>query len=412
MKEKLAIIGGGIAGLYAGYRLQNHFDVTLFDAGFELGGNNYGGLLTEYQRTPMGVIIFPNETVFTKTHALARNLNLPIIPYQQTHVFQVNHQEIFTTDIKKIFRFSNLLNFPRALKDYFYLNHQFHQEAAQLDSKKTIRDLVNDGCLSHACAYYFLLPFASLYLSMPYHQLITLPIYFIAYWWKKYCTPLKSLRQFTTIEGGAFKLIQALHQQSKITTRVNTPVHRIIRSHAAVTVRLKNDALQFDKIILATRPDEALRLLDHPTDFEKEVLSAYDVGEIKSTLHRRNDSIATESMVINLFQKNTNQSNVVSTWEQSQFSRFPMKEKLFVSIHEPDFTICKPQDIIDQKIFRVPLFTQNTFMAMMKFPLLNKNATTTFYCGAYTNPCFYHEDAICSVDQLTQQLDVIKSGDS
>ena len=36
---KIAIIGGGVSGLVAGYRLQRHHDITLFEANDYIGGH-------------------------------------------------------------------------------------------------------------------------------------------------------------------------------------------------------------------------------------------------------------------------------------------------------------------------------------------------------------------------------------
>jgi predicted NAD/FAD-binding protein len=41
MSEKIAIIGGGVAGLTAGYLLHDLHDVTLFEKDDRLGGNVY-----------------------------------------------------------------------------------------------------------------------------------------------------------------------------------------------------------------------------------------------------------------------------------------------------------------------------------------------------------------------------------
>ena len=41
MAERIAIIGGGLAGLTAGYLLHDRYDVTLFEKDDRLGGNVY-----------------------------------------------------------------------------------------------------------------------------------------------------------------------------------------------------------------------------------------------------------------------------------------------------------------------------------------------------------------------------------
>ena len=39
MSRRVAVIGGGIAGIAAAYRLMRHCDVTLFEASDRLGGH-------------------------------------------------------------------------------------------------------------------------------------------------------------------------------------------------------------------------------------------------------------------------------------------------------------------------------------------------------------------------------------
>ncbi len=41
MKEKIAIIGGGVAGLTAAYLLDRKYDIVLFEKENRLGGNAY-----------------------------------------------------------------------------------------------------------------------------------------------------------------------------------------------------------------------------------------------------------------------------------------------------------------------------------------------------------------------------------
>ena len=41
MNQKIAIIGGGIAGLTAAYLLHEKYDITLFEKSMRIGGNAY-----------------------------------------------------------------------------------------------------------------------------------------------------------------------------------------------------------------------------------------------------------------------------------------------------------------------------------------------------------------------------------
>jgi predicted NAD/FAD-binding protein len=56
--KKIAIIGGGIAGLTAGYLLHEKYDVSLFERSERLGGNAYTFTLPDGQDVDIAAAVF------------------------------------------------------------------------------------------------------------------------------------------------------------------------------------------------------------------------------------------------------------------------------------------------------------------------------------------------------------------
>ncbi len=59
--QRIAIIGGGIAGLTAGYLLHDQYDVTLYEQNHRLGGNAYTHNLFDGTQADVGVMSFEKK---------------------------------------------------------------------------------------------------------------------------------------------------------------------------------------------------------------------------------------------------------------------------------------------------------------------------------------------------------------
>jgi predicted NAD/FAD-binding protein len=174
MKPKLAIVGGGISGVCLSYLLQDHYDITLFEKNKTLGGNNYSSLVEEQYAVPMGVVLFPRKKIFTQTRHFCKIFNLPLIRKRIPHVFNYNGVVQPVHDIKSI----------------WYLLFGCQRDPMHLHPNTTLLDLITQRKLSKHHVYNILTPFAVLYLSMPYQDLLQLPAHIIFQWWKKYGLPL------------------------------------------------------------------------------------------------------------------------------------------------------------------------------------------------------------------------------
>lgn len=407
-KPTLAIIGGGVSGLCAAYGLQHAYDITLFEASPALGGNNHSASINTADasrasiRAPMGVILFPGQAVFHHTLFFAEKFSLPLVNKRVEHRFLYQGDFQYTSYWQRWSEHLNLKHLPANLRDIWYLITQFQLETINHDT--SIGAWLKNAKLSEPCIRYFLLPAAALYLSMPYQDLFDLPVAVIAKWWGKYFSSIKELTEYSTIDQGNHLLIDAFFQHTPITYLTQTPVIQLERDDHAIHIITADRQLAVDKVILATRPDEALKLLSNPTKLETNLLSAITMGEIMSTLHKRPYGCHEEAMTLQLHGNKLSEQHVVTTWNQAHFSGQTVTPARYVSIHEIDKQPIENKDIEHQVKFRIPLPTQSTFSVEDPINALNQAASNTYYCGSYNHAFFYHEDAISSAMKLADML--------
>ena len=89
-----------------------------------------------------------------------------------------------------------------------------------------------------------------------------------------------------TIPGGAQRYVEALVEPIRDRLRLNTPVSKVIpQDDHQLVIPEQGPAETFDRVVFATHADQTLRLLDRPTDAEREVLSAFPYQRNECVLH-------------------------------------------------------------------------------------------------------------------------------
>ena len=137
MRERLGIIGSGIAGMGCAHFLRQHYDLTLFEAGEHVGGHSNTVTVSENGTgVPIdtGFMVY-NEVTYPLLTRLFKQLKVPTKDTSMS--FSVQHRpsqvEWSGTDINTLFaQRRNLLN-PRHWRFLLQLN-RFNKEAvAALD---------------------------------------------------------------------------------------------------------------------------------------------------------------------------------------------------------------------------------------------------------------------------------------
>ena len=97
---------------------------------------------------------------------------------------------------------------------------------------------------------------------------------------------LRDRPEWRTVKGGSARYVEALTKPWRERLRLDTPVQAIqrIEDHVLITPR-GGEAERFDEVVLATHSDQALKLLENPSDDERRVLGGFEYASNDAVLH-------------------------------------------------------------------------------------------------------------------------------
>jgi predicted NAD/FAD-binding protein len=92
--------------------------------------------------------------------------------------------------------------------------------------------------------------------------------------------------RWRTIVGGSRTYVSAIVRTLRGPIHLATPVRRVTRDKEGVALELQRSVTRhFDKVVLATHADQALRLLADPTPAERQALSSFRYSANRAVLH-------------------------------------------------------------------------------------------------------------------------------
>jgi len=306
---KVAIVGSGISGLAAAHALRGKVDLTLFEAGDYFGGHTHTVDVT--LPTPSGPathgldtgFLVLNERTYPQLIGLLAELGVATVKSDMSFSVQAKDfdsarlLEWSGTSLNTVFaQRANLVN-PRfwgMLRDLLRFNALTTRMAAngsEAQLKQPLGEFLREQGFGAAFRDWYFLPMMACIWSCPTAQMLQFPVATMV----RFChnhglLQITKRPQWWTVQGGA------KHYVEKITAGIadkhlNTPARRIQHEAAnadgARGVRIDTDAGSqwFDKVIIATHSDQALRLLADPSAQERYTLGAIRYQSNKALLH-------------------------------------------------------------------------------------------------------------------------------
>jgi predicted NAD/FAD-binding protein len=196
-----------------------------------------------------------------------------------------------------------------------------------------------------------------------------------------------------TIVGGSRRYVDALVARLRATGRcaleLATPVASIERDATGVTVIAGGRERRFDRIVLATHADTALRLLARPSADERRVLGAFRYSTNRTVLHtdrrflpRRPAAHASWNYVAD-----PDTARVAVTYSMTRLQGLPDAPYL-VTLNPRT----PPRGVLHEAAFAHPQLDRAAITAQAELPRL-AGVHRTYYAGAYFGFGF-HEDAL------------------
>jgi len=421
---KVAVIGSGISGLAAAHALRDQASVTLFEAGPYFGGHTHTVDITlPTARGPVthgvdtGFLVF-NERTYPQLIRLLAELGVATSPSDMSFSVQApgalggQDLEWSGSSLATVFAQRGNLLRPRflgMLADLLRFNAlctriaRANEESALM---QPLADFLRQHRFGDAFRDWYFLPMLGCIWSCPTDQMLKFPVATMIRFCHNHGLIQVSQRpQWHTVTGGARhyveKILAGLDDK-----RLNTPVRRIERDAAGVRVTSDHGAERFDRLVLATHPNQALDLLADASVLEREVLGAIRYQPNRAVLHtdagvlpRRRQAWAAwnyERAADNA-QEST---RVCLHYLINRLQPLPFEQPVLVSLNP--VKAIDPAQVLGEFDYEHPVFDLAAIAAQNRVPGL-QGRQHTWYCGAWTGYGF-HEDGLKSGLQAAAML--------
>ena len=422
MPEKIAIIGGGVAGLTAGYLLHDRYELTLFEKTNRIGGNAYTLTTSTGHEVDIAAAAFAKHSCKNlfklfdrlgvktarafKINPLANTIALSFLNLDtQDGLYLTPGIKGLTAQRFAVLRPRRLLAFLRVDRAIRTLTAMMHD--GELENLSLEQALAKVPWIKGETKLFFVGGLC-LITSMHCEDVLDTPANFF---FKKLglhpdFLPPRLARSLCFNEHRTKDHIQALAQDWRERIVLNANIWAVSREQDAVTlVMADGQKLVFDWVIFACNADQALALLAEPTQEELRLLGAWRYTDGPIVVHTDHAHFPSRDLMGGYTFLYHLQDRYIKTSISGSLWMFPHAAKAnhLISTQFPNFPI--DESLIEfKKIFRTPLFDQKACTVADEMPSLN-GVQNTYYCGSHFG-FGTHEDAVTSAINAARMLGV------
>ena len=406
---KVAIIGGGVAGLGAARLLYKHYPITVFEKNDCVGGHANTISLPSLHPdlvVDSGFIVF-NHQNYPEFRSMLSHLNVDTVATDMS--FSVSDRKkslefssawphgIFA-DRRNIFR-PTYWRFLFEIKRFNLRGTSALKEGEKTQGMTLGEFLVREN-FTEALINQYLIPMAAAIWSAPFKKILNFPLIpFLKFLDNHGLLTVNQHPQWYTVKGGSRVYVNKLIHpfQDNICHQEIISVQRQ-EEGVEVTSLTKEKSLNkqfFDQVIFASHANETLALLKTPTPEEIDFLKAFPYAKNDVYLHQdesfmpqRRGAWASWNTLIS---KGYHFENPVCvTYWMNSLQKISMDFPLFITLNPSQ----KPQNILQRFSYDHPLFTQESLHAQRRLSQI-QGKDCIWYCGSYVGYGF-HEDALKS----------------
>lgn len=402
--QRIAIVGGGISGLSAAWLLARDHSVTLIEAEPRLGGHARTVIAGRRGDQPVdtGFIVF-NYTNYPHLTGLFRDLDVPVIRSDMSFGVSLDggRVEYALRSADTLFAQRRNLIDPRfyaMIRDILRFNARAEAEVA-IAPDLTIGELVARMGLGARFRTDYLYPFCGAIWSTPDQGIAAFPAQALVRFMRNHGLMSKGKHhQWWTVEGGSISYVARLEAaliRAGVTLRPGTPVEAIRRTAQGVQIRAAGSEPEaFDHVILATHPDQSLRMLSDADAAEHAALSAIRFQPNRTVLHADPRVMPQRRKCWSSWvsRGDTGSGAVDVSYWVNRLQSIPEDDPLFVSLN-PTQDIDE-RLIYDEVSFSHPVFDRAALAAQSQIAAM-QGARNTWFAGAWLRNGF-HEDGFAS----------------
>ena len=411
---KIAIVGTGISGLVVAHHLHRRHEITVFEADERVGGhtNTVEVDLPEGRFAVDTGFIVCNDRTYPNFLGLLDELGVATQPSDMSFAVTAPGAglEYRATNLSTLFaQRRNLLRprFHRMLADILRFNRTLRRmvDAGEDRTEETLADLVERLRCSPAFVDHFLVPFGSSIWSADPTTFLQFPVATYARFMSNHgLLELVGRPTWRTVAGGSSTYVAAITEPFRDRIRTSSPVRKVVRDRNGRSIELATDGgvEQFDRVVLATHSDQALRMLGDPSDAERSILGSIAYQANVATLHTDGRFLpATPRARASWnFHAGAGDGRVATlTYWMNRLQDLPTSTPLLVTLNRHDEI--EPDAVLGRFDYDHPVLDREAISAQGRRDEI-QGVDGTYFAGAYWGYGF-HEDGVNS------GLDVVRA---
>ncbi len=400
---RIAIVGTGIAGNTAAYKLRGWHDITVYEASSYIGGHTNTIDVTEDDRTvgiDTGFIVF-NDRTYPNFIELLNEIGQESQPSIMS--FSVSsgdaRLEYNGSGVNALFaQRRNILRprFYRMIRDILRFNREAMATLTFEEECQTVGGYLVKHGYSREFMDNYLVPMAAAIWSAEPVAIHDMPLQFLVRFFDNHgLLQLKDRPVWRVIKGGSREYVDKLVAGHRDRIRMETPVKAVIRNSSGVEIVTERFGREwYDAVFLACHSDQALALLAEPTAVEEEVLGVIRYQDNEAVLHTDASILPKRRRAWAAWNYHIPEDphrHVAVTYNMNMLQGLDCDEQYCVTLNN-DRRV-DPAKVIRRIRYQHPVYSREAVAAQLR--QAEVNADRTYFCGAYWRNGF-HEDGVVS----------------
>ncbi len=409
---RIAVVGTGISGLAAAYLLSSEHDICVYEASDYVGGHVHTipvSIDGEDYEIDTGFIVY-NDKTYPNFIKLLDRLGVSSQPTSMSFSVKCDKSglEYNGTSLNGLFaQRINLLkpSFISMVRDILRFNRDAKSFLKNSTDEITFGEFLKRGSYSNALREDYAFPMASAIWSAKPKVVENSNFRFFAEFFENHgMLNVEDRPEWRVITGGSRQYVLPLINSFKDRIFLSSPVQKICRKADGVEVISEdNESKFFDRVVIATHSDQALKMIEDPTEKEEEILGAIPYQKNIAVLHWDSSVLPKErrawaSWNYRKLAKPIEETTV--TYNMNMLQTLDARKTFCVSLNMEN--LIDPNKIIKKIIYHHPIYTMDSIAAQKRHKEID-GVDKIHFCGAYWGFGF-HEDGLKSALAVCRQF--------